>query len=79
MECLEGVATEIDPEAVQRLHAEGFSQREPTRRMGIPRSLLHGHLKRTHPRILHISDQYRKEFPDGGATGVGSTPRSTRH
>jgi DNA invertase Pin-like site-specific DNA recombinase len=41
------VATEIDPEAVQRLQAEGLSQREIARRLGIPRSTLHDHLKRT--------------------------------
>jgi predicted DNA-binding protein (UPF0251 family) len=40
-------ATAIDPEAVQRLQAEGLSQRAIARRLGIPRSTLQDHLKRT--------------------------------
>jgi hypothetical protein len=41
------VATAIDPEAVQRLQAEGLSQRAIARWLGIPRSTLQDHLKHT--------------------------------
>jgi hypothetical protein len=40
------MATTIDEAALQRLLAEGLSQREISRRLGIPRSTLQNHLKR---------------------------------
>jgi hypothetical protein len=43
----------IDEAQLRRLLAQGVSQREIARRLGIPRSTLQGHLKHLHPVEVH--------------------------